>query len=67
MFGLGVRAVGQVLEVGERLVVELEQRVGVAGHGIVPAAGVPRPREVLGIQAVADVRHRLGRQELLLP
>ena len=53
---LAGRAVGVVGEVGERLVVELEERVGVPGERVVPAARVPGPRDVLVAQAVADGR-----------
>jgi len=43
MLALGLAAVGEVLEVGEGLMVVLECVVGIAGERRVPAARIPRP------------------------
>jgi hypothetical protein len=61
MLRLGLAAVGELLEVGERLVVELERWIGLAGQGVVPAAGVPGPADALVREAIADRRHVLRR------
>jgi hypothetical protein len=58
------RAVRVVGEVGERLVVVLEERVRFPGERIVPAAGIPGPADILLAQAIADGRHRLVRDEI---
>src|SRR2546429_8132852 len=54
VLGLGGRAVGIVGEEGERLVMKLKQRVGMAGQRVVPATGIPGPADVLVRQTVAD-------------
>src|ERR1700674_156479 len=59
MLGLRPRAVGIVGEVGERMVMVLKERIGVAGEGVVPATGEPGPGDVRVGQTVADVRQRL--------
>jgi len=60
-FSRGAIAVG--FEIGERLVMELEQGIGFSGHSLVPAAGIPGPADVLGAKSVADGRHFLWRQQ----
>jgi hypothetical protein len=50
--GGGRRAVCIVGDVGEGLVVELVEGVGVTGEGVVPAISVPGPAEFLLAEAV---------------
>ena len=63
---LGGGAVGVLGEVGERLMMKLEQRIRMAGECVVPSAGVPGPRH----RGVAQSRSpivgmRLIRHELV--
>src|SRR5689334_13493034 len=46
---------GVVLKEVKRLVVVLEQRVGTPRGGVLPATGVPSPRDVLLAKLIADV------------
>src|SRR5204862_5780022 len=43
--------------------VELEERVGVAGQGVVPPTGVPGPGDAPLAEAIADGRHGLAWDE----
>src|SRR5262249_33242818 len=61
----GLGAIAKLLEIGEGLVVELEEIVRLAGDGVVPAAGIPDPADALFAQAVADGDAVLRRQQLL--
>src|SRR5436190_21947386 len=45
-----------VREVIERLVMELEQRIRVTGHCVVPAARIPGPAEIGAAQPIPDRR-----------
>jgi len=56
MRGLAGRSIAKLGEVGQWLEVELEQRVGAPGHGVVPAAREPAPGDIFLVEAVADHR-----------
>ena len=45
---------------------ELEQSLRVPGHRIVIASGIPLPADAFGVQAIADMRHRLRRDQFRL-
>src|SRR5262249_55584874 len=42
--------------ISKRLVVELEERVGLSGQRVIPAARVPAPADTRGTEPVADIR-----------
>src|SRR6266545_529175 len=62
--GLAGRSIAVFGDVGEWLVIELEQRIGVPGRSIVPAAREPAPRDAVLVEAVADRRQHQRRHEL---
>ncbi len=53
----------EIGEIRHRLVVELEALRNPAGGRIRVTAGVPFPGDALGVEPVADMRHRLSRDQ----
>src|SRR6266852_6735586 len=57
--------IGVLGKVGKRLMVKLEQGVGPAREGIVPAARIPGPGDVALAEPIADRGQRLIRNQAL--
>ncbi len=65
MLLLCLGAVAKLFEIGERLVVELEEIIRLAGERVVPSARIPGPADAFLAEPVADGNAVLRRQQLL--